>query len=126
MAIKMVRKTVGTIHKNPEVKKRLRGVNDILTTVTDNLNGFTVTINNVFPESQTQICVIHQIRNSASYVVQKDKKEFADTSQIGMAAFIASKRSWIDYIFKDKAGKDDFSQLKMPLLAFKCPDSQTS
>jgi len=40
-----------------------------------------------------------------------------------MAAFIASKRSWIDHIFKDKVGKDDFSQLKMPLLAFKCPDS---
>ena len=50
-------------------------------------------------------------------------KEFADTHQIGMAAFITSKRSWIDYIFKDKVGKDDFSQLKMPLLAFKCPDS---
>ena len=55
---------------------KTRGVNDILITVTDNLNGFTQTINNVFPNSDTQICVIHQIRNSAKYVVWKDKKAF--------------------------------------------------
>jgi len=55
---------------------RTRGVEDILITVTDNLNGFTDTIKNVFPESDTQICVVHQIRNSTKYVVWKDKKEF--------------------------------------------------
>ncbi len=55
---------------------KTRGVQDILITVTDNLNGFTETIRNVFPESDTQICVVHQIRNSARYVVWKDKKEF--------------------------------------------------
>lgn len=53
---------------------KARGVEDILITATDNLNGFTQTIKNVFPESQTQICVVHQIRNSARYVVWKDKK----------------------------------------------------
>ncbi len=53
----------------------------------------------------------------------KTLKDFADTHQIGMAAFIANKRGWIDYIFKDKVGKDDFFQLNTPLLAFKCPDS---
>lgn len=62
---------------------KARGVNDILITSTDNLNGFTDTIKNVFPESRTQICVIHQIRNSARYVVWKDKKEFSmDMRQI--------------------------------------------
>ena len=55
---------------------KTRGVQDILITVTDNLNGFTDTIKNVFPTSETQICVVHQIRNSAKYVVWKDKKEF--------------------------------------------------
>ena len=54
---------------------KARGVEDILITATDNLNGFTQTIKNVFPQSQTQICVVHQIRNSARYVVWKDKKE---------------------------------------------------
>lgn len=53
-----------------------RGVEDILITVTDNLNGFTDTIKAVFPESTTQICVVHQIRNSCKYVVWKDLKEF--------------------------------------------------
>ena len=62
---------------------KARGVEDILITATDNLNGFTQTIKNVFPESQTQICVVHQIRNSARYVVWKDKKEFSkDMKQI--------------------------------------------
>ena len=55
---------------------RARGVNDILITVTDNLNGFTDTIKNIFPNSDRQICVVHQIRNSTKYVVWKDKKEF--------------------------------------------------
>jgi transposase-like protein len=56
---------------------KARGVKDILVTVTDNLNGFTETIASVFPASTKQICVVHQIRNSAKYVVWKDKKAFA-------------------------------------------------
>jgi transposase-like protein len=56
---------------------RARGVEDILITATDNLNGFTDTIKSVFPQSATQICVVHQIRNACKYVVWKDRKEFA-------------------------------------------------
>jgi transposase-like protein len=55
---------------------KARGVQDILITATDNLNGFTDTIKSVFPQSTTQICVVHQIRNANRYVVWKDKKEF--------------------------------------------------
>ena len=37
----------------------------------------------LFPQSSTQICVVHQIRNSCKYVVYKDKKEFtADMKNI--------------------------------------------
>lgn len=62
---------------------KARGVEDILITVTDNLNGFTDTIKTVFPQSTTQICVVHQIRNSCKYVVWKDMKEFtADMKEI--------------------------------------------
>ena len=62
---------------------KARGVEDILVTVTDNLNGFTETIKSVFPQSTTQICVVHQIRNSCKYVVWKDMKEFtADMKEI--------------------------------------------
>ena len=56
---------------------KARGVQDILITATDNLNGFTDTIRTVFPQSTKQICVVHQIRNASKYVVWKDKKEFA-------------------------------------------------
>lgn len=55
---------------------KVRGTTDILITATDNLNGFTDTIRSVFPESKTQICVVHQIRNACKYVVWKDKKAF--------------------------------------------------
>ena len=65
---------------------RARGVEDILITVTDNLKGFTDTITDVFPQSRTQICVVHQIRNAARYVVWKDKREFTrDMKQIYQA-----------------------------------------
>ncbi len=55
---------------------KARGVEDILITCTDNLNGFTETIRTVFPEAATQVCVVHQIRNSCRYVAYKDLKEF--------------------------------------------------
>src|SRR5690554_4585782 len=62
---------------------KARGVEDMLITATDNLNGFTQTIKNVFPQSKTQICVVHQIRNACRYVVWKDKKAFtADMKHI--------------------------------------------
>ena len=82
---------------------KARGVMDILITATDNLNGFTDTIRNVFPESRTQICVIHQIRNASRYVVWKDKKEFsrdmkqiydAPTKQAAEAALEDFARKW--------------------------------
>ena len=55
---------------------KARGVEDILITCTDNLNGFTETIRSVFPHAATQVCVVHQIRNSCKYVVYKDLKAF--------------------------------------------------
>lgn len=55
---------------------KARGVRDMLITATDNLNGFTQTIRAVFPQSQTQICVVHQIRNACKFVVYKDRKAF--------------------------------------------------
>ena len=81
---------------------RARGVTDILITATDNLNGFTETIRNVFPESRTQICVIHQIRNSCRYVVWKEKKEFTmDMKQI----YAAPTRQAAEAALKDFANK---------------------
>ena len=58
---------------------QMRGVEDILLTVSDNLPGFTRAIQAVFPESNRQICVVHQLRNSLRRVSYKDKKSVVDT-----------------------------------------------
>lgn len=55
---------------------KARGVQDILIACTDNLTGFTQAIRGVFPQAVTQICIVHQVRNSCKYVVWKDRKEF--------------------------------------------------
>ena len=53
-----------------------RGVKDILIACIDNLNGFPAAINTVFPQTEIQTCVLHQIRNSLKYVASKDQKAF--------------------------------------------------
>lgn len=53
-----------------------RGLNDVLIACTDNLKGFSEAILSVFPKTQIQKCVIHQIRNSLKYVASKDQKAF--------------------------------------------------
>jgi len=51
-----------------------RGVQDILIACRDNLSGFSTAIETVFPKTEQQLCVIHQIRNSTKYVAYKDIK----------------------------------------------------
>jgi putative transposase len=51
-----------------------RGVQDILIACRDNLSGFSTAIETVFPKTEQQLCVIHQIRNSTKYVSYKDLK----------------------------------------------------
>lgn len=53
---------------------RNRGVEDIFIACTDNLTGFSAAIEAVFPKTEIQNCVIHQIRNSTRYVSYKDLK----------------------------------------------------
>ena len=100
---------------------KARGVTDILITATDNLNGFTDTITSVFPESRTQICVIHQIRNACRYVVWKDKKEFtvdmkkiytAPTKQAAEAALNDFAVKWQDkYGYAVKSWQSNWEEL---------------
>ena len=100
---------------------RARGVEDILIIATDNLNGFTETIRNVFPQSKTQICVVHQIRNACKYVVWKDKKEFtkdmkaiydAPTKQAAEAALEDFADKWNSkYSYAVKSWKNNWEEL---------------
>ena len=51
-----------------------RGVEDILITCIDGLIGFPEAISAVYPKTEVQQCIIHQIRNSTRYVSYKDIK----------------------------------------------------
>lgn len=53
---------------------RNRGVEDIFIACTDNLTGFSDAIAAVFPKTDIQNCIIHQLRNSSKYVFYKDLK----------------------------------------------------
>lgn len=53
-----------------------RGVEDMLIASIDNLKGFAEAIVTVFPKTEVQSCIVHQIRNSLRYVGSKDQKEF--------------------------------------------------
>ncbi|EGQ8047483.1 IS256 family transposase [Vibrio parahaemolyticus] len=53
-----------------------RGVEDILIACVDGLTGFPEAIATIYPNTEVQQCVIHQIRNSLKYVASKHQKEF--------------------------------------------------
>ena len=53
-----------------------RGVQDILICCVDGLKGLPEAIAAIFPRTEIQLCLIHQIRNSLKYIASKDQKEF--------------------------------------------------
>jgi putative transposase len=53
-----------------------RGVQDIFIACMDGLTGFSDAVHAVFPQTEIQRCIIHQIRNSLRYVSWKDRKAF--------------------------------------------------
>ena len=68
-----------------EIKNR--GVKDILIASVDGLPGFVDAIKVVYPNTEIQRCVVHQIRNTLNYVSYKHKKEFArDLKQVYTAS----------------------------------------
>jgi putative transposase len=64
-----------------------RGVEDIFIACIDGLTGFKDAIHAVFPQTEIQRCIIHQIRHSLRYVSWKDRKAFvADLKQVYQAS----------------------------------------
>lgn len=64
-----------------------RGVKDILIACIDGLTGFPDAIATIYPKTEVQLCVIHQIRNSMKYVASKNQKAFmADLKPVYRAA----------------------------------------
>ncbi|MBE9011787.1 IS256 family transposase [Pseudanabaenaceae cyanobacterium LEGE 13415] len=54
-----------------------RGLKDIFIACCDGLTGFADAIEAVFPKTQVQLCIVHMVRNSLSYVSYKDRKVVA-------------------------------------------------
>lgn len=87
-----------------EIKNR--GVNNTLIACIDGLTGFSDAIKAVFPDTEIQQCIVHQIRNTTKYIPHKDKKKFcadlrtiytAPTEEAGFAALKDVKEKWPQY-----------------------------
>ena len=104
-----------------------RGVKDLLIACTDGLTGFSEAIEAVFPQTITQTCIVHMIRNSMRYVPWKQRKVVAaDLKDIYVAP---NEEAALDALsaFDEKWGKvypmvvrswKDAWQRVVPFLAF--------
>lgn len=52
----------------------MRGLKDIFIACTDNLKGLADAIEDMFPKTDVQLCLVHQMRNSMKYMSEKDLK----------------------------------------------------
>ena len=84
-----------------EIKNR--GVEDIMIVSVDGLTGFADAIGAVFPKTEVQRCIVHQIRYSTKFVSYKDRKAFvaslksvykADTEELALSALDGLEEEW--------------------------------
>jgi transposase-like protein len=91
---------------------QIRGVKDILIASIDNLNGFEQAIKSIFPKTDVQLCIVHQIRNSIKYVSWKDEREvIKDMKTIYKANnYESAEKALLQ--FEDKWGKQYQAMVK--------------
>ena len=102
-----------------EIKNR--GVQDILIASVDGLNGFSDAIKAVFPNTEVQRCVVHQIRNTLNYVSYKHRKEFvknlklvytASTEENALSELTLMEQKWGDlYAIALRSWRNNWSEL---------------
>lgn len=98
-----------------------RGVKDILIASVDGLKGFKEAIESVFPKTEVQQCIVHQIRNSTRFVSYKDRKQFckdmkaiytAANEEAGLAALEQFEKKWgKKYGYAIKSWRDNWKSL---------------
>jgi len=99
-----------------------RGVKDILIASVDGLTGFSEAIKTVFPHTDIQRCIIHQIRYTLSFVSYKEKKEFvkdlkeiytAPNEESGYSALQELKEKWDKkYPYALKSWENNWAELR--------------
>jgi len=82
-----------------------RGVQDILIASVDGLKGFPEAIHSVFPQTEVQLCIVHQIRNSLKYVASKNQKQFAGELKKVYQAFTKEEAEFELDKLEEKWGK---------------------
>jgi len=74
-----------------------RGVKDIVIACVDGLKGFPEAIESIYPDTEVQHCIVHQIRNSMKYVASKNQKAFmVDLKCVYKAATLNAAESALD------------------------------
>jgi putative transposase len=74
-----------------------RGITDIFIACVDGLKGFPEAIEAIFPTTQVQLCMVHLVRHSLSYVSHRDRKEVAtDLKAIYQATTLAEAEHQLD------------------------------
>ena len=82
-----------------------RGVQDILIASVDGLKGFPEAINSVYPNTEVQLCIVHQIRNSLKYVGSANQKQFASELKSVYQAFTKQEAEFELDKLEEKWGK---------------------
>lgn len=98
-----------------------RGVNYILIACVDGLNGFNYAIKAIYPRTEIQRCIIHQIRNSSKYISYKDLKKFnadlklvytAVTEDAALAELDRFEEKWGDkYLIAIRSWRSNWEEL---------------
>ena len=83
-----------------------RGVQDIFVASVDGLAGFKEAIQSIYPRTEVQRCIIHQIRHSLRYVAWKDRKVFvADLKTIYKASTLEQATANLHRLAEKWSGK---------------------
>lgn len=78
-----------------------RGVEELLICTVDGLQGFEEAIKSVYPETDLQRCVVHQVRHCCKFVKYNERKEFCeDMKEIYSAATIKAGKKALDEFAK--------------------------
>ena len=98
-----------------------RGVKDILIASVDGLVGFNEAIRAVYPNTEIQRCIIHQIRNSSKYLSYKDLKAFnadlklvytASTEEVALAELDRLEEKWGEkYLIAVRSWRNNWNEL---------------
>lgn len=87
----------------------------VLIAAVNGLTGFPEAINSIFPETEVQLCIIHQILNSMKYIASKNQKAFmADLKPVYKAPTIDAAEDALDALEWRPSGENSIPSWSNP------------